>query len=381
MKPLDIYHLFPIQIARAEGSWLFTPEGDKYLDLYGGHAVISVGHGHPHYKQKIRDQLDRIGFYSNSVMIREQHELAEKLGALSGYPDYSLFLSNSGAEANENALKAASFVTGRRKVLAVNGSFHGRTSAAVEATDDHALSAPLNQHQNVTFTPINDLLSLASYLKRKEYAAFIIEGIQGVAGINIPDPEYLKAAEEMCRETGTVFIIDEVQSGYGRTGKFFAHQHAGVKGDIITVAKGMGNGFPVAGTLFNPSLELKKGQLGTTFGGNHLACAAALAVLDIIEQEKLIDHAAFIGNYFKQELSNVEGIKSIKGQGLMTGIELPGNGKAVRESLLHKHRIFTGNSSNKDILRILPALNVGKEHIDIFLKSLKHELIPTLQTL
>lgn len=381
MKLLDVYSIFPISIERAEGSWLYDSFGTKYLDLYGGHAVISVGHGHPVYKKKIIDQFNKIGFYSNSVIIKIQEELAEKLGALSGYNGYKLFLSNAGAEANENAMKIASFITGRKKILAVSGSFHGRTSAAVEATDDISLSASINRNDNVTFTPLNDVMSLAAYLKKKKYAAFIVEGIQGVSGVNEPDAEFLKAAEKLCRETGTVFIIDEIQSGYGRTGMFFAHQHANVKADIVTVAKGMGNGFPVAGTIINPAFEIRKGQLGTTFGGNHLACAAATAVLDIIRDEDLIRKAEESGNYLRSFFRNTPFVKSLKGKGLMTGIELFDQGEDVRKNLLAKHRIFTGTSSNKNILRVLPALNVECEALELFAKSLKSELEITPVTL
>lgn len=381
MKLLDVYQLFPIQIERAEGSWLYTEKGEKYLDLYGGHAVISVGHGHPLYKERLKNQLDKIGFYSNSVIIKEQHVLAEKLGKASGYEGYNLFLSNSGAEANENAMKAASFVTGRKKILAVKGSFHGRTSAAVEATDDTSLSAGINVNGNVTFTAMNDTLSLAAYLKKKEYAAFIVEGIQGVAGINVPESEFLKDAERLCKETGTVFIIDEVQSGYGRTGKFFAHQHAEIKADIITTAKGMGNGFPVAATIFHPSIQLKKGQLGTTFGGNQLACAAAIAVLDIIETEQLIDRAAETGKRLIQKLVQIEGIRSVRGKGLMIGVEVTENGSLIRNTLLDQHKIFTGTSSDKNILRILPALNIEDSELELFTTSLTSVLENTLETI
>jgi acetylornithine aminotransferase len=373
MKPFDVYSIFEIEITKALGSNLWDDKGNQYLDLYGGHAVISVGHSHPKYINAISNQIQKIGFYSNSVKINLQNELAKKLGELSGYDDYQLFLCNSGAEANENAFKLASFHNGRKKIIAFNSSFHGRTSLAVSATDNQSIIAPVNQNSNVTFLPFNNIENVEKEID-KETAAVIIEGIQGVGGINIPTHEFLKAIEKSCVENGALLILDEVQSGYGRTGKFFAHQYAGIKPDIITIAKGMGNGFPVAGVLISPKIKAKKEMLGTTFGGSYLACAAAIAVLDIIQEEDLIKNALKMGEYLKLQLQNIEQIKEIRSLGLMTGIEFRDPCAELRKELLFKHFIFTGSASNKNTIRILPALSITEKDIDVFLNALKLSL-------
>ncbi len=360
MQLFDVYPLFNITPVKAQGSYLWDETGTQYLDLYGGHAVISIGHSHPHYVRKLTEQLNQIGFYSNSVQIPQQEELAEKLGALSGYPDYQLFLINSGAEANENALKVASFYNGRKKVVAFTKAFHGRTSAAVAFTPDASILAPVNANHEGIFLPFNDVAALQNLTNPEEVCAIIVEGIQGVGGVNIPSPEFLQAIRHFCDQHNAVFILDEIQSGYGRSGKFFAHQHSNVQADIITVAKGMGNGFPVAGVLIHPKFKAKHGMLGTTFGGNYLACAAAIAVLEVIQNEDLIDHAALMGNYLMKQLQNIGGITEVRGQGLMIGVELPYNAADTRRQLLEEHKIFLGSSSNKNTIRILPALNLQK---------------------
>jgi acetylornithine/N-succinyldiaminopimelate aminotransferase len=373
MKLFDVYPLFDIEPVKAEGSFIWDKNGIKYLDLYGGHAVISIGHSHPHYIQKLTEQLNAIGFYSNSVKIKLQEELAKKLGALSGYPDYQLFLCNSGAEANENALKLASFNNGKKKIIAFGKSFHGRTSLAVAATDDAKILAPVNATDNILFLPLNDEQAFEQALNN-EVCAVIVEGIQGVGGVYIPTVKFLKKVKSLCEKLGVLLILDEVQSGYGRSGKFFAHQYADVKPDLITVAKGMGNGFPVGGVLIHPDIKPKHGMLGTTFGGNHLACAAAIAVLDVIKNENLIMNAENIGNYLMQEIKSIEGVKDVRGQGLMVGVELEIPSAAIRNELLHQYKIFTGSSSDKNTLRILPALNISKTEIDIFLNAFKNVL-------
>ncbi len=373
MQLFNVYPLFDIEPVKAQGSYIWDANGTKYLDLYGGHAVISIGHSHAYYVEKISDQLSKIGFYSNSVKIRLQEELAKKLGALSGYEDYNLFLCNSGAEANENALKLASFHTGRKKVIAFAKSFHGRTSLAVAATDDSKIVAPVNATGNIVFIPFNDEQAFEKAIGQ-DVCAVIIEGIQGVGGVNIPEFKFLQKIKALCEKNGALLILDEVQSGYGRSGKFFAHQYAGIKPDIITTAKGMGNGFPIAGVLINPSIEAKMGMLGTTFGGAYLACAAGIAVLDVLKKENLMTNAENIGNYLMQELKNIDGIKEVRGQGLMIGIQLEIPCADVRNELLHKHKIFTGSSSEKYTLRILPALNIKKEEIDLFLTAFKSAL-------
>lgn len=372
MKLFDVYPLFNVTPVRGEGIYLYDDKGVRYMDLYGGHAVISIGHSHPHYVNAISKQLSKIGFYSNSVKIPLQLELAEKLGALSGCEDYSLFLCNSGAEANENALKLASFKNGRKKIIAFQKSFHGRTSLAVAATDDKTIQAKVNEHE-ISFLPWNDLTALKQALN-DEVCAVIIEGIQGVGGVNVPDASFLKELRNLCSRHGIVLILDEVQSGYGRSGKFFAHQHAGIYPDIITVAKGMGNGFPVAGVLINSEFQAKHGMLGTTFGGNYLACAAAIAVLDIIKQENLIENAGTTGAYFIGQLRQIKMVKEVRGMGLMIGVELNEPCSAVRNELLQKHHIFTGSSSNKNTVRILPPLILKRADVDYFMEAFEKSL-------
>lgn len=368
MKPFDVYPLFPIEPVKAQGSYIWDKDENKYLDFYGGHAVISVGHTHPHYVQKITEQLNKISFYSNSVQIPLQKELAEKLGRLSGYPDYSLFLCNSGAEANENALKLASFHTGRKKVISFSKGFHGRTSLAVAVTDGSNMKAPVNQTENAIILPFNDEAALESAMS-EDIAAVIIEGMQGVGGVKIPTESFLKKIRSLCDEYGTVMILDEVQSGYSRSGKFFAHQHFNVKADLISAAKGMGNGFPIGGVLISPKFEAVHGMLGTTFGGNHLACAAGLAVLEIIEKENLQENAQKMGEYLVSKLKNIPGVKEIRALGLMIGLELEVPCAEIRSMLLKEYQIFTGSSSDKNTIRLLPALNIGPKEAEQFLTA------------
>lgn len=373
MKLFDVYPLYDIEPVRGQGEFLWDAKGERYLDLYGGHAVISIGHSHPYYVNKITEQLGKIGFYSNSVHISLQHDLAQKLGKQSGYDDYSLFLINSGAEAVENALKLASFKTGKKKVLAFSKAFHGRTSAAVEVTENMAIQAPINKNGHVEFHPLNKLDGLEDHFLQGEIAAVIIEGIQGVGGVIAPSIDFLKAIRGLCNKYKAVLILDEIQSGYGRSGKFFAHQYADIKADIITLAKGMGNGFPIGGILISPDFEASYGLLGTTFGGNHLACAAAVAVLDVIEQENLVSNAERLGEAFIQELKGLPGIVEVRGRGLMVGIEFDFAIDALRKNLLFKHKMFTGNASNKNTIRILPSLNVQESSLDMFIEALKQE--------
>lgn len=370
MKLFDVFPLFDLNIVKGKGCYVYDDKGNEYLDLYGGHAVISVGHTHPYYVEKVTDQLNKIGFYSNSVINKLQQELAQKLGEQCGYPDYFLFLINSGAEANENAIKLASFHNGRKKVLAFKKAFHGRTSVTVATTDIPSYSAPVNKNPNITFAPFNDIEFIKKKLATKEYCSVIIEGIQGVAGIQIPDDEFLKQLREVCTQTGTILILDEIQSGYGRSGKFFAHQYAGITADIITVAKGIGNGFPMAGVLINPMFKAVYGQLGTTFGGNHLACAAAIAVLDIMKQEKLIDNAYNIGQFLLEELKKIPQIKEVRGRGLMIGIEFDQPIKEKRSKLLFEEKVFTG-ATGTTVFRLLPPLCLTKEEAQIFLDRFK----------
>lgn len=371
MKLFDVYSLYDIEPVKGSGNHVYTADGTEYLDLYGGHAVISVGHAHPHYVDAVSIQVAALGFYSNSVLNSLQERFAEKLGKASGYEDYTLFLCNSGAEANENAMKLASFATGRSKILAFGHAFHGRTSGAVAATDNPAIQAPFNKTENVTFIPLNDFDAMKAALSSKEYAAVIIEGIQGVAGIHEPSTEFMQALEKECKETETLLILDEIQSGYGRSGKFFAHQHHGIKPDIITCAKGIANGFPMGAVLISPTIEAKKGMLGTTFGGNHLACAAALSVLDIIEDEKLIDNAASVGEYLIEELKKIPQISDVRGRGLMIGFEVDGfTGSDLRKKLLFEHHIFTGGAG-KMTVRLLPALTLSKNDAETFIYELK----------
>lgn len=368
MKLFDVYSLYPVEPVRGSGSYVYDAAGTEYLDLYGGHAVISIGHAHPHYVRMISEQAARLGFYSNSVENSLQHTLAERLGALSGYDDYRLFLCNSGAEANENALKLASFHTGRAKVLAFGGAFHGRTSGAVEVTDNPAIRSPFNATANVEFVPLNDIGAVERKLAAREFAAVIVEGIQGVAGIRCPEEGFLRALREATERTGTVLILDEIQSGYGRTGRFFAHQWAGIRPDLITTAKGMGNGFPIGGVLIAPHFEARPGLLGTTFGGSHLACAAAIAVLDVMEREKLVENAADTGEYLLGELRKADGPKEIRGRGLMIGIEIDGSGAEFRKKLLFGKHVFTGGAGASTV-RLLPALCLTRELADRFLDA------------
>lgn len=375
MKLFDVYPINEITIVKAKGSYVWDQEGQQYLDLYGGHAVISIGHTHPHYVQRITEQLNKVGFYSNSIRIPLQEELAAKLGKVSGRPDYQLFLCNSGAEANENALKLASFHTGRKKVVAFRKSFHGRTSLAVAATDNPAIVAPVNQTDNVIFLPFNDEAALATCFGEQgnDIAAVIIEGIQGVGGINEASPTFLQAISRFCKKYGSVFIADEVQCGYGRSGKFFAHDHAGVDADIYTMAKGMGNGFPIGGIIIAPHLQPKHGMLGTTFGGNHLACAAAMAVLEVIESEGLMANAAETGNYLMEELKKIPQLSRVRGKGLMIGFDLPDSLKDLRKNLLWHQRIFTGEAKPNSI-RLLPSLALRKKDADEFLEAIQEEI-------
>ncbi len=370
MKTFDVYSLFDIEITKAKGATLWDKNGEEYLDLYGGHAVISVGHTHPHYVNAITNQLQKIGFYSNSILINLQNELAHKLGQLSGYNDYALFLCNSGAEANENALKLASFHNGRKKVIAFTKAFHGRTSLAVSATDNKAIIAPVNETNNITFLPFNDIDAFKNEMN-DTVCAVIIEGMQGVGGVNVPTNEFLQTLENLCNKFGAVLILDEIQSGYGRTGKFFAHQYANIKPHIITTAKGMGNGFPIGGVIISPTIAAKKEMLGTTFGGNHLACAAGIAVLDIIANENLIANAKAMGDYLINALKDVAQIKEIRGNGLMIGIELHEPIAPIRNKLLQEFKIFTGTSSNKNTIRILPSLAITKVELDKFINAFK----------
>ena len=369
MKLFDVYPLFDVTPVKASGSYLWDENGTKYLDLYGGHAVISVGHSHPLYVKRITEQLQNIGFYSNSVQIPIQNQLAEKLGQLSGYESYQFFMCNSGAEANENALKLASFHTGRKKVIYFSKAFHGRTSAVVAATDNPSIVAPVNESDNFILLPFNDENALAEAFQQNEIAAVIIEGIQGVGGVQIPTTAFMQQIRTLCTEFGAVFICDEIQSGYGRTGKFFAHQYANVTPDVITVAKGMGNGFPVGGVLIAPSIQAKYGMLGTTFGGNYLACAASLAVLEIMEDENLIENASEMGDYLVAQLKDNNAIQEIRYQGLMIGIELKSPCAPIRKKLLDEYKMLTGNASNPNTLRILPALNISKTEIDEFVTA------------
>ena len=368
MNLFNVYPLFDIEITKGVGCRISDNHGIEYLDLYGGHAVISIGHSHPYYIQKLTQQLENLVFYSNSVVNKLQIELAEKLGKISGYDDYSLFLVSSGAEANENALKLASFHTGRRKVVAFNKSFHGRTSAAVRVTDNPKIVAPINEGFDVEFPALNDIDTVRKLLKNKDVCAVIIEGIQGVGGIRIPDNEFLRQLSAECKATGTILILDEVQSGYGRSGKFFAHQYAEIQPDIITVAKGMGNGFPIGGVLISPMFEASHGMLGTTFGGSHLACRAAIAVLDVIKAEQLVANAEKIGQYLIDELKKIPQIKEVRGLGLMIGIEFEQPIREIRTRLLFEKRIFTGVTGT-NIIRLLPPLCLSKSDADTFLKS------------
>lgn len=377
MQLYPVYPLFDINIVKGEGCHVWDSEGQEYLDLYGGHAVISIGHCHPHYVEKLTQQLNTLGFYSNSVINRLQEQLAERLGKACGYDNYQLFLVNSGAEANENALKLASFHTGRKRILAASKAFHGRTSLAVEATDNPKIVAPVNANGHVQFLPLNDLEAFQSELAKGDVAAVMVECIQGVGGIRLATSEFMQGLRKACSENGTVLICDEIQCGYGRSGKFFAHQHTGVRPDIITCAKGIGNGFPMGAVLISPQFKAVFGQLGTTFGGNHLACAAALAVLDVIEEEHLVENAASVGSYLLAQLKTLAAenpsIVDVRGEGLMIGIEFSDSIKTLRTRLVKEQHIFTGAAST-NILRLLPPLSLTKAEADDFLSRLKQVL-------
>lgn len=377
MQLYPVYPLFDINIVKGEGCHVWDSEGQEYLDLYGGHAVISIGHCHPHYVEKLTQQLNTLGFYSNSVINRLQEQLAERLGKACDYDNYQLFLVNSGAEANENALKLASFHTGRKRILAASKAFHGRTSLAVEATDNPKIVAPVNANGHVQFLPLNDLEAFQSELAKGDVAAVIVECIQGVGGIRLATSEFMQGLRKACSENGTVLICDEIQCGYGRSGKFFAHQHTGVRPDIITCAKGIGNGFPMGAVLISPQFKAVFGQLGTTFGGNHLACAAALAVLDVIEEEHLVENAASVGSYLLAQLKTLAAetpsIVDVRGEGLMIGIEFSDSIKTLRTRLVKEQHVFTGAAST-NILRLLPPLSLTKAEADDFLSRLKQVL-------
>jgi acetylornithine/N-succinyldiaminopimelate aminotransferase len=373
MNLFDVYPLYNLEPAKAKGCYIWDKQDNCYLDLYGGHAVISIGHNHPHFVQKLKAQLDSIAFYSNSVVNNLQSELAEKLGKISGYEDYSLFLISSGTEANENALKLASFHNGRKKVVALKKAFHGRTSASVAVTDNPNISAPINMGLEVAFIPMNDANALENELKQGNVSSVIIEGIQGVGGIIIPNDEFLQQVDFLCKKYDTVLILDEVQSGYGRTGKFFAHQYAGIRPDLITVAKGMGNGVPVGGLLISPKFTPKHGMLGTTFGGNYLSCAAAIAVLDVMEKEKLVENAATVGEHIMQELSKVPQIKQLRGRGLMIGLEFDFPISELRKKLLFEYKVFTGVTGS-NVIRLLSPLCLKTSEADIFIAALRDAL-------
>ncbi len=376
MKLFDVYPLFDIEIVRGKGCYTYDNNDTQYLDLYGGHAVISVGHSHPHYVNAIKEQAEKLVFYSNSVINGLQQKFADKLGKISGYDDYALFLVNSGAEANENALKLASFHTGRKRIISFSKSFHGRTSLAVEVTDNPKIVSPVNDNGNVTFLQLNDIYAVRAELEKGDVCAVIVEGIQGIGGIRVPEASFLQQLQEECHKHGTVLILDEIQSGYGRSGKFFAHQYAGIRPDIITVAKGIANGFPMGAVLISPVFKPSYGMLGTTFGGNHLACAAAIAVLDIFEQEQLIDNAMHVGNFLLEELRKIPQIKKVRGRGLMIGMEFEKPIKELRSKLLHEQHVFTGVSGT-NVIRLLPPLVISREQAEDFIDRLKkaiHEL-------
>lgn len=373
MNLFEVYKLWDIEPVRGLGTKLWDKDGVEYTDLYGGHAVISVGHCHPHYVKMVSEQLKRLGFYSNAVQNSLQRDLAARLGKISGYTAHSLFLCNSGAEANENAMKVASFHTGRSRILAFRKAFHGRTSGAVAVTDNPRLRSPFNYSENVTYIPLNDEVAAEKELQSKEYAAVIIEGIQGVAGIYEPAEGFLRTLRELCTRTGTLLILDEIQSGYGRTGRFFAHQFAGIEADIVTVAKGMANGFPIGGVLISPQVKAVTGMLGTTFGGNHLACTAALAVLDIIENEHLVENATAVGEYFREAFAPAGGsldpaLKEYRGRGLMIGLELQDGYEGLRDKLLFGKHFFTG-AAGASVIRLLPSLTISKETAQDFVQA------------
>ncbi|MCL6260553.1 aminotransferase class III-fold pyridoxal phosphate-dependent enzyme [Aquiflexum sp. TKW24L] len=376
MNLFDVYPLINVTPVKALGSKLWDDQGDEYTDLYGGHAVISIGHSHPHFNKRLKEQLDKITFYSNSVHIPIQQDLAKKLGEMSGYPDFNLFMCNSGAEANENALKLASFATGKSGFISFSGAFHGRTSGAVVLTDNPKIVAPFNQRADVFILPWENIQAVEDQLKSGNIAGIIIEGIQGVGGIQVPSSGFLLALDRLSKEYGAKLILDEVQSGYGRTGKFFAHQWVkGLVPDLITMAKGMGNGYPIGGVLIHPDFKASYGLLGTTFGGNHLACAAGLAVLEVIESENLMSHAEKMGEYLISELNKITGVTEVRGKGLMIGIDLNRDAAPVRSELVSKYKIFTGSSAGKQTIRLLPPLNIGLKDLSSFVESLKKVLV------
>ena len=374
MNLFDVYPLYDVTPVSAEGIVVTDEKGQTYLDFYGGHAVISIGHSHPHYVKRLKAQLDKIGFYSNSVKNPLQEELATKLGQLSGCEDYNLFLCNSGAEANENALKMASFHTGKSRVIAFNNGFHGRTSAAVAATDNPKINAPNNQQQKVTFLPFNDLEAFQKEIEKGDVCAVILEAIQGVGGLDEPSTEFYQSVAALCKSNEVILIADEVQSGFGRSGKFFGFQHHGITPDIISIAKGMGNGFPVGGVLIHEDIKASYGLLGTTFGGNHLACAATMAVLEVLENEELLENATRLETYFRSKASEIQEIKRVKGRGLMLGLEFDFEIADLRKRLIHNQHLFTGGAKDKFVLRVLPALNITEAHLDTFFEALKAEL-------
>ena len=376
MNLFNVYSLYNFQPTHGQGAYVYDDNGKKVLDFYGGHAVMSIGHAHPHYVDMVRQQVGKIGFYSNSVQNPLQEELAQKLGRLSGLDDYELFLVSSGAEATENALKLASFHTNRNRILAFRGAFHGRTSAAVNVTDNDKIKAPINRNFPVTFLPLNDLAAAERELSKGDVAAIIIEGVQGVHGIYIPEPAFLEALPELCHRHGAILILDEVQSGYGRTGKFFAFQHSQVRPDIVAMAKGMGNGFPIGGVLIDPKFTAKPGLLGTTFGGNHLACAAGIAVLDVIERDGLLANAAKMGDYLMRRMREMNVFKDVRGYGLMIGLELDEPIAPLRKTLLFEHDVFTGSSKDPNTIRLLPPLNVTKAQCDTLIDAFHAALTP-----
>ena len=372
MNLFNVYQRFDIALTNGKGVYVYDNKDQQYIDMYGGHGVISIGHSHPHYVERLSSQLEKIGFYSNSINIPLQEELTEKLAEQSGYPSYQLFICNSGAEANENAIKLASFHTGKKKVIAFKGSFHGRTSAALNVTDNAKLSAPINLNNfPVNLIALNDEEKLITALKNNDVCAVIVEGIQGVGGLNAPTENYLSFLADSCRKYGAILILDEIQSGYGRSGKFFAHQYSNINADIITIAKGMGNGFPVGGVIIHPKIKAEQGMLGTTFGGNHLACTAAIAVLDIIKKEKLLDNVQTVNKYILNELKDLSKVRSIKGKGLMLGVEFDFPVQEMRNKCLYDHHIFTGNSANPNLLRILPPMCITSDQIQHLPNALK----------
>ncbi len=374
MNLFDVYPLYNVTPVSAKGIVVTDDKGQEYLDFYGGHAVISIGHSHPHYVKRLKNQLDKIGFYSNAVHNPLQIELATKLGELSGCEDYNLFLCNSGAEANENALKMASFQTGKSRVIAFKNGFHGRTSAAVAVTDNVTINAPLNKQQKVTILPLNDRVTFKNEIEKGDVCGVIIEAIQGVGGLDEPTTDFYQEIAQLCKQYNVILIADEVQSGFGRSGKFFGFQHHGIEPDIISIAKGMGNGFPVGGVLIHNSIAAKYGMLGTTFGGNHLACVATMAVLEVLETENLIKNAEKLGAYFNEKAANISQVKRVKGRGLMLGLEFDFEVAELRKKLIYKQHLFTGGAKDKHVLRILPALNITTEHLDVFFEALKKEL-------